>query len=126
MNVTKKRLVRLVGNTGFYAEVDVVKLRRIAKNLLSYIQTNIDPNNDEYGILKWVVPMCKAVLDGSIQLPVPYVDLPLSYPMREGLLPLDFQEIFSEFRVTASGMALTMSEKIVIDGVPHMYADFEE
>lgn len=126
MITTKKRLVKLVGDTGFYAEVDGVKLKRISQNLLSYIELNIEPDNDEYGIWKWVVPMCKAVLDGSIQLPVPYLDLPLSYPMREGLLPLDFQGIFSEFRVAASGMALNMSEKIVIDGVNYMYAEFEE
>lgn len=126
MSTTKKRLVRLIGDTGFYAEIDGVKLKRIAQDLLSYIQMNTEPDNDEYGILKWVVPMCKAVLDGSIQLPVPFLDLPLSYPMREGLLPLGFQEIFSEFRVTASGMALNISEKIVIDGVNYTYAEFED
>lgn len=126
MIATKKRLIKLMGDTGLYAEVDVVKLKRIAGQLLTYIQNNINPDNDEYGILKWVVPMCKAVLDDSIQLPVAYLDLPLSYPMREGLLPLDFQKIFSEFRVTVSGMALNVSEKIIIDGVPHMYAYFEE
>lgn len=126
MTATRKKLVKLMGDTGFYAEVDLVKLRRVARELLNHIQTTISPTNDEYGIWKWVVPMCQAVLDGTIELPVPYLDLPLSYPMREGLLPLDFQRIFSEFRITASGMALEMSDKIVVDGVSYIYADFEE
>ncbi|MFB9242530.1 hypothetical protein IV454_15530 [Massilia antarctica] len=126
MNMTKRRLVKLMGNTGFYAEVDIVKLKRLAMELLNYIQINISQDDDEYEIWKWVVPMCKAVLDGTIQLPVPFVDLPLNYPMREGLLPPDFQKKFSEFRVAACAMILKFSEKIMIDGVAYMYADFEE
>ena len=115
-----------MGNTGFYAEVDIVKLKRLAMELLNYIQINISQDDDEYKIWEWVVPMCKAVLDGTIQLPVPFVDLPLNYPMREGLLHPDFQKKFSEFRVAACGMILEFSEKIMIDGVTYMYAEFEE
>ncbi|NHZ40647.1 hypothetical protein [Massilia aquatica] len=126
MRLTKRRLVRMGAEAGFYAEVDTVRLERLAREVLDYIQTHINPDNDEYEIGLWVAPMCKRVLDGTIRLPVPHLDLPLSYPVREGLLPLDFQELFSEFRITACGMALEISEEIVVDGVSYMVADFEE
>ncbi|MDQ1832569.1 MULTISPECIES: hypothetical protein [Massilia] len=126
MSVTKRRLVKLIGDTGLYAEVDLVKLRRLSRELLSYIQINISPHEDEYEIWKWVVPMCTAVLDGTIRLPVPFLDLPLNYPMREGLLPTDFQKIYAAFKIVACGMAVEVLEKVVIDGATYAYADFEE
>ncbi|ATQ75718.1 hypothetical protein CR152_15160 [Massilia violaceinigra] len=70
--------------------------------------------------------MCKAVLDCTIRLPVPFQDLPLNYPMREGLLPPDFQKIYAAFKIVACGMAVDILEKVVIDGATYAYADFEE
>jgi hypothetical protein len=123
-----RRLIKLDPATGNYAEVDAPRLKREALALLDYINIHIDPKSDEHSILKWVVPLCEAVLNDTLKLPVPYSDLPLKYAIREGQLPNDFEVLYSDFAATLSGSRFSRDsqEKIFIDGLAYAYVDFEE
>ncbi|MCE3606029.1 hypothetical protein LXA47_20815 [Massilia sp. P8910] len=126
MTLTKRKLVKVDEETGDYAEVDKVRLKREARELMEYIERNIDPRKDEYGIWESVVPLCQDVLADKIQLPVSFFNLPLRYESREQLLEPRFDELFSEFKLTISGAAREILDEVIIDGVRYMYADFEE
>jgi hypothetical protein len=126
MKFTKKRLVRLLGDTYRYAEIDERRLRRETVALLDYIRNNIDPNKDENEVWKWVVPLCEKVLAGAIHLPLPFSELPLKHAVRERLLTPDFEKVLAEFSLTISGSPREVYEEIIINGVRHAYADFEE
>ena len=120
-----RKLVRVDPLTGDYAEVDGVRLKREAQELLDYIRQHIDPNNDDLEIWKWIVPICDAVLNDAIALPVKFSDLPLQYASREGLLPKTFSELYSSFSITISGTAREILANVDVNGVPYTYADFE-
>ncbi|MDM5176850.1 hypothetical protein PO883_06515 [Massilia sp. DJPM01] len=126
MGVTKKRLVKLLGNTYFYADIDERRLRCDTVELLVYIRSHIDPDNDEHEVWKWVVPVCESVLACTISLPVPFYELPLKYAVRERLLTPEFEKVLAEFSLTISGSPREVYEEIVIDGVRHAYVEFEE
>ena len=126
MTSIKRKLVKLDEQSGDYAEVDEVRLKREARELIEYIKANIDPSEDVYGIWAKVVPLCQDVLAEKISLPVPFSSLPLRYESRERLLEARFDEIFSDFKLTISGAPREILDEVVIDGVRHMYADFEE
>ncbi len=121
-----RKLVRLDPTTGNYAEVDSVRLKREANELLDHIKTHIDPSVDPNGIWKWVVPLCVGALNETLPLPMNSSDRPLKYAIREGLLPNDFEELYASFAITISGMARAILDKVEIDGNTYMYADFEE
>lgn len=126
MTLSKRKLVKLDEETGDYAEIDQVRLKREASDLIDYIKKSIDPSSDEYGIWKSVLPLCEEVLAGKIRSPIPFSYLPLRYESRERLLEPRFNELFAEFTLTISGAPREILEEIVIDGVRYMYADFEE
>lgn len=126
MTSVKRKLVKVDEETGDYAEVDTVRLKRETRELMNFIQANIDPNKDPHRIWTSLVPLCRAVLAQTISLPVPFFELPLRYESREGLLDADFDELFSGFALTISGTAREILDEVVIDGVRYMYADFEE
>lgn len=122
----KRKLVRVDERTGDYAEVDTVRLKRETRELMNFIQVNIGPHNDPYGIWTSLVPLCRAVLAETVSLPFPFFSLPLRYESREGFLDANFDELFSEFTLTISGAAREILDEVVIDGIRYMYADFEE
>ena len=121
-----KKLIKLDPISKRYAEVDVVKLERVTEQLLEFIYQEIPPTDDSFGVWQWVVPLCKGVLNNTLALPVPYEDLPLKYPMREGLLSDEFEKIYAPFANTITGTPLTKTDKVEIDGILYAYADFEE
>lgn len=125
MTLIARKLVKLDELTGDYAEVDKVRLKREAQELIQYIKKNIDPSKDAYGIWAKVVPLCQDVLAEKISLPVPFFNLPLRHESREQLLEPGFDEIFSEFKLTISGAPREILDEVIIDGVRYMYADFE-
>lgn len=120
-----RKLVRVDPSTGDYAEIDSVRLKREAQELLDYVRQHIDPNDDDLGIWKWVVPICNAVLNDAIALPVKFSELPLQYASREGLLPKEFSELYSSFSLTISGTAREILGNVDLNGVLYTYADFE-
>lgn len=122
----KRKLVRVDEKTGDYAEVDTVRLKRETRELMNFIQKNVDQNNDPHGIWTSLVPLCRAVLAETVLLPFPFFNLPLRYESREGLLDAKFDDLFSAFALTISGTAREILDEVVIDGVRYMYADFEE
>jgi hypothetical protein len=119
-----RKLIPIDPETGLYLLVDVKRLIRETHELLNFIDGNIKPENDKFQILKYVRPLCISVLRGEVQLPLS--DLPLGYYTREGMLPIDFQNVYSSFKLTASGTPRVFSERITIDGVQYKYADFED
>ncbi|NHZ66878.1 hypothetical protein [Massilia genomosp. 1] len=126
MKSIKRKLVKVNEQTGDYAEVDKVRLKRETHELMNFIQTNIAQSKDKYGVWTSLVPLCRAVLAETISLPVPFFELPLRYESREGLLDADFDELLCGFTLTISGTAREILDEVVIDGVRYMYADFEE
>lgn len=120
-----KKLVKLDPISKRYAEVDRVKLERVAKELLDYINDKIAPSEDPHGIWKCVIPLCEGVLNNTISLPLSYDQLPLKHPMREGLLSDEFEKKYAPFANTITGTPLTETEKIDINGILYTYADFE-
>ncbi|MGB3608916.1 MAG: hypothetical protein WA987_00970 [Cellvibrio sp.] len=121
-----KKLIKLDPGSKRYAEVDPVKLERVTEQLLDYIYQEIPPNEDPFGVWTWVVPLCKGVLQSTVVLPLPYDELPLKYPMREGLLSDEFEKIYAPFANTITGTPITQTDKVEIDGILYAYVDFEE
>ncbi|NHZ93574.1 hypothetical protein F2P45_31910 [Massilia sp. CCM 8733] len=126
MKLTKRRLVKLLGDTYRYAEIDERRLKRETIALLDYIRKNIDPDKDENNVWKWVVPLCEKVMARTVHLPLPFSELPLKHAVRERLLTPEFEKVLAEFSLTISGSPREVYEEIVIDGVRHAYVDFEE
>ena len=121
-----KKLVPIDSETGRYLQVDMNRLMRETRDLLDFIDTHITPENDEFQVLKYVKPLCEAVLVGSLKLPFDYYDLPLSYYNREGMLPRDFSSLYNNFRLTVSGSPRFFSERVNVGGVLYKHAEFEE
>jgi hypothetical protein len=121
-----RKLIPIDPETGRYARVDMKRLERETHELLCFIEANITPENDEFQILKYVRPLCIEVLTDKVKLPLDSSELPLKYYIREGMLPRDFQHIYSCFAVTITGLSTEISERITIDGVQYKYADFED
>lgn len=121
-----KRLVPIDPVTGDYTEVDRKRLERETRALLEYVRSYVDPQNDEFGIYKYVVPLCESALDGTARLPVKFSDLPLQHASKEGLLPKDFDALYSSFAITISGTARELFDTVIINNVPHRYVNFED
>lgn len=124
--VIPRRLVKLNPQTGDYAEIDSVRLKREAKALLDYVGTNISRTDDPLRIWQFAVPLCEGVLDEILSLPIKFEVLPLKRAKREGLLPKQLSELYSSFSLTISGTAREISENIEIGGEVYTYADFED
>jgi hypothetical protein len=126
MKSTQRRLVKLLGDTYRYAEIDERRLRRETLILMEYIRKNIDSSKDEHEVWRWVMPLCEKVLAGTIDLPLPSSELPLKHAVRERLLTPEFEKVLAEFSLTIAGSPREVYEEILIDGVKHAYVDFEE
>lgn len=120
-----KMLVKLDPVTHSYLTIDEVKAKRLAAELIDFIKSNIDPHHDLQGIWRNMIPLCEKVLHNAVQLPFPYPDVPLKYAAREGLLPEDFEELYSSFINVITGTATELHGDVVIDGELYTYVDFE-
>lgn len=121
-----KRLVKLDPKTHRYTEVDKIKAKKQALELLDYINETVSNTNDEHGIWKYVVPLCENVLKENISLPIQVEDRPLKYQIREGLLTRQFEEKYAPFALTITGTPRELTEEIDIDGECYTYVDFED
>jgi hypothetical protein len=123
-----KKLIPIDAETGRYLQVDVKRLIRETHELINFIDANIKPHNDKFEIIKYVRPLCLSVLTGSLKLPLDSSELPLKYYTREGMLPNDFDIVYSSFALTISGIPRTMSapETIYVNGNPYEYVEFED
>ena len=131
---TVKRLVEISsGYGGGGREVDMVKLRRVAKEFKAWLLT-IDPNDDPFYFLEKDLPLVEAALNGTMKLPFIGND-PQGRLLTEGLLPREYSEISAPFYVTIRGSnlifdrdadgnetGLTTIEK---DGKRYAWAEFE-
>lgn len=120
-----KKLVKLDPISKRYAEVDKVKLERVARYLLDFINAKVSPLNDPFEIWKWVVPLCEDVLNNTLVAPISYDNIPLKYPMREGLLSDEFEKIYTPFTNTITGTPLVKTDQIEINGELYTYVEFE-
>lgn len=122
-----KKLIKLNPKTGRFIELDTIRLKRTAKELQVFIAKNIPKNNDPFNIWGGVMPLCEGVLNGTINAPIAFSDLPLTYVLGEGLLSApDFEKIYNPFANTIIGQPLRQLDKIEIDGELYAYADFED
>lgn len=94
--------------------------------MLDFINDQISPNDDPYGIWTWVIPLCERVLNNILSLPLPYDQLPLKCPMREDLLSDAFENKYAPFANTIIGTPTKITPDIEIDGELFTYVDFEE
>jgi hypothetical protein len=121
-----KRLVKLDPKTHRYTEIDTVKAKKQALELLHHINETVSKTNDEYEIWKHVVPLCENVLTDNIPLPIPAEDRPLKYQIREGLLTRRFEEKYAPFALTITGTPRELTEEIDINGECYTYVEFED
>jgi hypothetical protein len=122
-----RKLVKLDPNNGWrFSEVDVIEVRRSAAALKDYIERCIDPDDDPYEIRNQVLPLCEGALDGTLNLPLNVMDIPLEYPSREGWLPRSFESYWAKFLVPATGSPRETTERATIDGEQYAPTYFEE
>lgn len=121
-----KKLVKIDPITKRYTEIDTIRLKRETEALSNYIKNNTTPADDPYGIWKWVMPLCSGVLNETLVVPISYSDLPLKYPIREGLLSEDFEDFYAPFSITITGGSRKPHELVEINGELFTHVDFED
>lgn len=122
-----KKLVKL-NALGYFTEIDSVKARRAATELKNYIIEKVPRDKDPHGVWQYMMPLCEAVIDGSITEPLIRSDMPLRYPCMEGWLPEDFCHLCAAFSavITGAPVSLNMETIQIIDGERYAYMDFED
>lgn len=120
-----KKLVKL-DQYGSFTEIDPIEVRRTALALRAYIENQLSPADDEYGIREQALPLCLGVLEGTLGLPLDFYQLPLKYPHHEGLLPEAFSKCWSLFCIAVTGIAERLSEPVEIEGEKYCERIFEE
>ncbi len=121
-----KRLIKLAPDTKCYSEIDPIKLRRVCLNLLDFINAQVPKDKDSLGLWKKVVPLCDNAAKNLLKSPINFSDLPLSYELREGLLPDNFERIYAIFALTITGTPDGKLEVIDIEGELYAHVDFED
>lgn len=122
-----KRLVKL-NALGYFTEIDTAKAKRAATELKNYIIEKMPRDKDPYGVWQYMMPLCEAVINGSITEPLNRSDLPLGYPCMEGWLPEDFCSLCAVFKIVVSGTPLSHNRETIeiIGGERYAYMDFED
>ncbi|MEE1673625.1 hypothetical protein SNR37_003051 [Agarivorans aestuarii] len=117
--------VRVDENTGRFIDIDLNKANRQALELKKHILQTYTPSNDQYDVMGQVLPLCELVLSGAIKSAVDVNTLPLRYHTREGLLPNDFDVLFSELCLTITGTPLEELNIKRINGDSIAFIEFE-
>lgn len=88
---TFKKLVEIEdGYGGGGLEIDMVKLRRVAKAFKAWLLT-LDPSNDPFGFRARNLLIVDSALNETLELP--FKDSrPAAWEMSEGLLPAEYSE----------------------------------
>ncbi|MFC6633028.1 hypothetical protein [Microbulbifer taiwanensis] len=120
-----KKLVRIDPNTGRIIDIDQEKLKRIAKELLDYLNLDLDPQYDTHGVKAAFSSLCNDAINGKIKEAIPPDDLPLEYQRRERIFDEKLNKLLARFCVTVSGTPLEQITTQDIDGVPHAYIEVE-
>jgi hypothetical protein len=126
-----KRLVELTAG-GYGTEIDLVKLKRVAKEFKAWLLT-VDSNNDPFGFLRKDLPLVDSALNGTMELPFRGTR-PHNWEIREGELDW-YLAHSSEFYNTIRGSNLVVNEDkdgytigltiIEKDGKRYAWAEFE-
>lgn len=119
-----KKLVKINEKTGYYAELDFVKLGRTANALKTKL---VSLSSDQVGERErdFLLDLCNKSLAGSISAPIERSALPLRYQLREQMLPRDLDEALSSFYVAITGMPTTELELQDINGEIFAEVEFE-
>jgi hypothetical protein len=120
-----RRLVEIDPDTFYAREVDAVRLKREGRELREYI-LNIPVGKDVFNYRQKVLPIVEAALNDTLKLPFSASDEPLSYEIREALLPEDYAELHAAFFNTAVGEDADTDNTTERDGKLFAYMDFEE
>ena len=117
-----RKLVQL-DEDGWCIEIDLVKLKRVATEFRSWLES-VDPNNDPFEFLRKDLPLVEAALNGALTLPYKGW-YPHSRELGEGLLPHEYREISAPFYNTIRG-AIRSIETVNKDSKRYAWVEFEE
>ncbi|HEY5798648.1 MAG TPA: hypothetical protein VIT92_00430 [Burkholderiaceae bacterium] len=121
-----KKLVKLDKNNGWrFTEVDKILLLRSAVALREFFD-ELPARADPYEVREQLAPYYMGAIDGTMQFPVRFSDLPLHYVLSENLLSPELQHVISVFYVTAAGCHLETPDEVLVDGERYAYMTFEE
>ena len=120
-----KKWVRVNSDTGRIIDIDQVKLSRIAKELLDYLNNKFELQNHIHEVKKAFIPLCQDAINGKIITAIPPSELPLTYQRRERMLDEKTNSLLARFCVVVSGTPLEAIEIQDINGDPHAYIDVE-
>ena len=129
----KKKLIRF--ESGKFAELDPIRLKRKALSLRDEIMEKIPKDNDPYCFHQKTLPLVDAAIRGEIIEPVEqdaskFISANYKWDEREGTLPPEYDSKFSSalagFSVTIRGLSLEKTDDIIIDGLTYRWVDFEE
>jgi hypothetical protein len=122
-----KRLVELDKDTMYAKEFDVVRLKREAAELKTFL-TTLTPEDDQANLRARVLPFCEAALNGSLKAPLHPRQKPINI-MRmidEGIsLPEGFELLYARFFNTALGAQVDVENVVHKDGKPWGWMEFE-
>lgn len=128
-----KKLVRY--DDWHFAEVDPVRLKRMAENLRDQIVQKIRKENDPYLFYSLTMPLVEAAIRGEIiqsldEDELEFISGNFDHDQSEGILPAEYDREFTKavagFDVTVQGLSLEQTEKVVKDGVTYGWVDFED
>lgn len=119
-----KRLVELDKN-GSATEVCWKRLRRQALAVKEYLDRS--PSCPEIPNLRErAMPLVQAALDGTLIVPLSIRRDPFVWEGGEGLLPSDFNHVFSRFMNIVTGADRDYVNRVEKDGKVYAWVEFED
>ena len=117
-----KKLVKL-DNRGYLTEIDVNKLKKLAKELIIFIDSL---NDEERNLVKSCIPYCNGAINGSMAFPVK--EKPINIPKIEDCgvnFPNGFLKKYDDFFWVACGFISDWKSIKEIEGDRWVLIDFE-
>jgi hypothetical protein len=118
-----------------FAEVDPVRLKRMALNLREQIHKKIEIDNDPYLFHSRTMPFVEAAIRGEIAQSLDgdvtkYISGNYKHDEGEGILPSEldreFRAAVAGFSVAIEGLSLEQPQHELVNGVAYAWMNFEE
>lgn len=123
-----KKLVELDPESFTTKEVDHKKILRSAHALRDYLQ-HLAPEEDQYRIKEYVLPIVDEALAGTLRLPFSALQQPLIREGADGLLPREYEKLSAPFFVAImgmSGLGSDLIKPIHKEGKVYAWMEFED